>query len=242
MCRRQVYPFRLRFRTSFYFVWSWKKIQSIASLYHREQSHRRLFAVQGVFITPWYAYTVNPCVSVVLLGTSRGVCPVGCSPLQLFFFFFFFFFPSTPSPLLPLLLVNRHISIFISGLPQLLAVKCLQASFFFFFYPHALPFSASIFSPRACFMHKVGYLTSDVIHVHEWNTTKKSIISLLLLPTSNFLNVPVLIRVMHYARNGYFDKLIEPSEQQPLASRMKARWHLTGPVLPRSLWHHGDFI
>lgn len=82
-----------------------------------------------------------------------------------------------------------------------------------FFYPHALPFSASIFSPRACFMHKEGYLTSDVIHVHEWNTTKKSIISLLLLPTSNFLNVPVLIRVMHYARNGYFDKIIEPSEQ-----------------------------
>lgn len=57
------------------------------------------------------------CTSVVLHGTSWGVCSVSHSTLQLF------------PPTLPLL-VNRHISIFISRLPQLWAVKCLQAFFF----------------------------------------------------------------------------------------------------------------
>lgn len=166
------------------------EIQSTSLQYHSK--HRCALICRARVSSPTHMHvTVNLHVSVVvLLGTSWGVCSVSHSPLQLFFFSSY----SPPSTLL-LLLVCRHISIFISRLPQLSAVKCLQAFFFFCsFFPPTLSLSASIFSPRACFMHKEGYLTSDVIHVHEWNTTKKSIISLLILPTSNFLNVPVLIR------------------------------------------------
>lgn len=105
-----------------------EKIQSITSQYHRKQSHRRLFAVQGFHHPLICIYCKSMCECCVARHVPRCVF---CRLLSLAAFFFFFFSP-TPSPLLPLLLVNRRISIFISGLPQLLAVKCLQASFFFF--------------------------------------------------------------------------------------------------------------
>lgn len=74
----------------------------------------------------------------------------------------------SPPPLFLSLLVNCHICIFI--FPWLSSSQMSSSIFFsflFFYFP-----AISIFQ-SFCFMHKKGYLTSVVTHVHERNTTKK---------------------------------------------------------------------
>lgn len=63
-------------------------------------------------------------------------------------------------------------------------------------------------------MHKEGYLTSDVIHVHEWNTTKKKkTLYHYYYYQQATVECTCTHSAKHYARNGYFNELIEAGEQ-----------------------------
>lgn len=95
-----------------------------------------------------------------------------------------------PSPYLSLL-VNRHISIFISL--QLWAVKCLQASLFLFspfpYSPHLSELSR--FSSRA-FVSCTKKVTWPLLsHVHERNTRKKK--KQIIFINKQLSRVPVFI-------------------------------------------------
>lgn len=79
------------------------------------------FVVQGL-ITDRYAYTASLRLNVAMLGTSWGVCSVRYSPLQ---------HPPHPTPL-PLLLINRHISIFYLQAPSTLSSQMSPSRFYFF--------------------------------------------------------------------------------------------------------------
>lgn len=172
------------------------EIQSLTSQYHSKH-HTALICRTGFHHLLICIYCKNPRMSV---AAHPEVCVLSAPlPLQLFF------------TLLPLLLVNRHISIFISRLPQLWAVKCLQAYFFSIFFHPSLSFYASIFSPRACFMHK--RLLDLWCHTCTWVEHDKKIHYIIIITTNKQLfECTCTHSVMHYARNGYFNKIIEPLE------------------------------
>lgn len=111
-------------------LFSFYLISNFATLQHHSKPCTALTCGTGFHYLLICIDCKSVCMSVVLHGTSWGVCSVSHSTLQLF-------------PHRFPLLVNRHISIFISRLPQLWAVKCLQAFFFFsnFFFPLSISLS-----------------------------------------------------------------------------------------------------
>lgn len=135
----------------------------------------RLLVRQG-FIICWYAYTVNLSIWVLCCMAHPEVCVLSATlPC------------SSPSqPPLPLL-VNRHISIFISRLPRLWAVKCLQVIFFLnFFFPalYLAKLLKSVLELVSCTKKVTWPLMS---HTHMSGTRQKNpLYRLLFLPTSNF--------------------------------------------------------
>lgn len=122
--------------------------------------------------------------------------------------------PHTHTPFLySCLLVNCHISIFISQLPQLKAVKCLQA-FYFPIFPvlYRLVLLYSVLDLVSC-TNKVTSPFDDTCTWAKHNQNKKSI-----TVYQYYFHQQTTSWMGQYSKamNGYLNKVIDPSEQQLL--------------------------
>lgn len=146
-------------------------------------------------------HTVNLPMSAACRSAHPEVC-VFCqllSPAA-----FCFFLPAH------FLLVNRHISIFISRLPQPTSSPMSPSKFFFFL----------LFTYLSMLLYSVLELVSctkkvtwpQMSYKYMIGTRQKNPLYHYYYYQQATVERTCTHSVMHYARNGYFNKLIEPSE------------------------------